>query len=81
MHEGDCLRVNDPESHMIVWHPLFTPHMRSGVVEIRDGDGLTVARVGDTLELTGFGSELMRPHYADTCPGPYWIVGRITERR
>ena len=81
LHEGDCLRVNDPESHMIVWPPLFTPHMRSGVVEIRDGDGLTVARVGDTLELTGFGSELMRPHYADTCPGPYWIVGRITERR
>ena len=80
LHEGDCLRVNDPESHMIVWPPLFTPHMRSGVVEIRDGDGLTVARVGDTLELTGFGSELMRPHYADTCPGPYWIVGRITER-
>ena len=81
LHEGDCLRVNDPESHMIVWPPLFTPHMRSGVVEIRDGDGLTVARVGDTLELTGFGSELMRPHYADTCPGTYWIVGRITERR
>ena len=81
LHEGDCLRVNDPESHMIVWPPLFTPHMLSGVVEIRDGDGLTVARVGDTLELTGFGSELMRPHYADTCPGPYWIVGRITERR
>ena len=81
LHEGDCLRVNDPESHMIVWPPLFTPHMRSGVLEIRDGDGLTVARVGDTLELTGFGSELMRPHYADTCPGPYWIVGRITERR
>ena len=81
LHEGDCLRVNDPESHMIVWPPLFTPHMRSGVVEIRDGDGLTVARIGDTLELTGFGSELMRPHYADTCPGPYWIVGRITERR
>ena len=79
--EGDCLRVNDAHRHMIVWPPLFTPHLSNGVVEIRDGDGDTVARVGDRLELTGFGSELMRPHYADQCPGPYWIVGRITERR
>ena len=81
VHEGDCLRVDDAERHMIVWPPLFTPHLNNGVVEISDGDGVTVARVGDRLELTGFGSELMRPHYSDTCPGPYWIVGRISERR
>lgn len=81
VHEGDCLRVDDAERHMIVWPPLFTPHSTNGVVEIRDGDSLSVARVGDTLELTGFGSELMRPHYADRCPGPYWITGRISERR
>ena len=81
VHEGDCLRVDDPERHMIVWPPLFTPHLSNGVVEVRDVDSLTVARVGDGLELTGFGSELMRPHYSDRCPGPYWIVGTITERR
>ena len=81
VHEDDCLRVNDADRHMIVWPPLFTPHMENGMVEVRDGNGLTVARVGDTLELTGFGSELMRPHYADRCPGPYWIVGSITGRR
>ena len=81
VHEGDCLRVDDADRHMIVWPPLFTPHLSSGVVEVRDGDGLPVARVGDRLEMTGFGSELMRPHYADRCPGPYWIVGRITERQ
>ena len=80
VHEEDCLRVDDAEKHMIVWPPLFTPHMHNGVVEVRDGNGLTVASVGDRLELTGFGSELMRPHYADTCPGPYWIVGGIIER-
>ena len=27
VHEGDCLRVNDPEMHMIVWPPLLTPHL------------------------------------------------------
>ena len=81
VHEGDCLRVDDADRHMIVWPPLFTPHLSNGVVEVRVGDGLTVARVGDRLELTGFGSELMRPHYADRCPGPYWMVGRIKERR
>ena len=81
VHEGDCLRLNDAARHMIIWPPLFTPHMENGMVEVRDGDGLPVARVGDTLELTGFGSALMRPHYVDTCPGPYWTVGRIKERR
>ena len=81
VHEGDCLRMNDPERHMVVWPPLFTPHLSNGAVEVRDGDSLTVARIGDRLEMTGFSSKLMRPHYADTCPGPYWIVGRITERR
>ena len=79
--DGDCLRVDDDERHMIIWPPLFTPHMGNGLIEIRDGDGGTVARVGDRLEMTGFGSQLMRPHYADRCPGPYWTVGRITGRR
>ena len=77
--EGDCLRVGDAERHMIIWPPLFAPHMEGGQIKIRDGDGGTVARVGDRLEMTGFGSRLMRPHYADRCPGPYWTVGRITE--
>ena len=81
VHEGDCLRMNDPERHMVVWPPLFTPHLSNSVVEVRDGDSLTVARVGDRLEMTGFSSKLMRPLYDDTCPCPYWIVGRITERR
>ena len=81
VHEGDCLRMNDPERHMIVWPPLFTSHLSNGAVEVRDGDGVTVATAGDRLEMTGFSSKLMRPHYVNTCPGPYWIVGRITERR
>ena len=81
VHEGDCLRIDDAERHMVVWPPLFTPHLNNGVVEVRDGDGVSVAIVGNRLELTGFGSELMRPHYVDRCPGPYWIVGRVTERR
>ena len=79
--DGDCLRIDDEERHMTIWPPLFAPHMENGQIEIRDGDGGTVARVGDRLEMTGFGSRLMRPHYADRCPGPYWTVGRITGRR
>ena len=81
VHDGDCLRVDDAERHMIVWPPLSTPHMHNGAVEVRDGDGLPLARVGDRLEMRGFSSELMRPHYEDRCPGPYWIVGRVTEGR
>lgn len=78
--EGDCLRLDDDKGHMIVWPPLFTPRMGNGVIDVRDGEGGTVARVGDRLEMTGFGSELMRPHYSERCPGPYWIVGRVSKK-
>ena len=81
VHEGDCLRLDDAAGHMVVWPPLHSPHFSDGAAAVTDGDGVTVARVGDRLEMTGFGSELMRPLYADRCPGPYWIVGRIARRR
>ena len=81
VREGDCLRLRDAAGHMVVWPPLHSPRLSEGAVEVRDGDGVAVARVGDRLEMTGFGSELMRPRYADRCPGPYWIAGRISRRR
>ena len=79
IHDGDCLRIDDDERHMVFWPPLFTPHMEDGVIQVRDGEGRVVAQVGDSLNLTGLGTNLIRPHYADRCPGPYWLVGRIAE--
>ena len=55
--EGDCLLMlwewNDSvERHVINWPPGFYPHIEDGMVEVRNGGGRTVARVGDMLEMT-----------------------------
>ena len=59
--EGDCLivrdRVDRSKRYMPMWRPGFHPHIGSdGVVEIRNGGGRTIARVGDRLLMTGRGS-------------------------
>ena len=55
--EGDCLLMlwewNDSiERHVISWPPGFHPHVEDGVIEVRNGGGRTVARLGDTLRMT-----------------------------
>ena len=55
--EGDCLlmiwkRGDDERRHVISWPPGFYPHLEDGVIEVRNGGGRTVARVGDMLKMT-----------------------------
>ena len=55
--EGECLLMlwewNDSvERHVINWPPGFHPHVEEGVIEVRNGGGRTVARVGDRLKMT-----------------------------
>ena len=55
--EGDCLLMlwewNDSvERHVISWPPGFYPHVEDGLIEVRNGGGRTVARVGDRLKMT-----------------------------
>ena len=56
--EGDCLlvpgEINPSERHMVVWPQGFYPHIgEDGIVEVRNGGGRTVARVGDGLYMRG----------------------------
>ena len=57
--DGDCLRLQDdevlPPYSIVVWPPGFTPHIERGEVQIRNGGGRTIARVGDELVLSGAG--------------------------
>ena len=49
--DGDCLRLQDdevlPPYSIVVWPPGFTPHIERGEVQIRNGGGRTIARIGD----------------------------------
>ena len=55
--EGECLLMlwewNDSvERHVISWPPGFHPHVEDRVIEVRNGGGRTVTRVGDRLKMT-----------------------------
>ena len=55
--EGDCLLMiwgegDSEERHVISWPPGFYPHVEDGMIEVRNGGGRTVARVGDRLLMT-----------------------------
>ena len=58
--ERDCLRIRYPEGvhpeikYAIIWPAGFHPHVdEDGQVEVRNGGGRTVARVGDWLRFRG----------------------------
>ena len=55
--EGDCLlmvwkRGDEVRRDVILWPPGFYPHLEDGVIEVRNGGGRLVARVGDMLKMT-----------------------------
>ena len=55
--DGDCLlmiwkRGDDERRHVILWPPGFYPHLEDGVIEVRNGGGRRVARVGGMLKMT-----------------------------
>ena len=63
--DGRCLRLKG-SSTTIIWPAGFAPHVEGGVVQVRNGAGRIIARVGD--EIAGGGG------YFDLgggdCPGP-----------
>ena len=44
---GHCLGLKDGDT--IIWPAGFTPHVDQGVVQIRNGAGRTIAKVGDRI--------------------------------
>ena len=55
--DGDCLRLEHQGrlSPLIVWPPGFSPYLENGMLEVRNGGGKAVARVGDFLTISGGG--------------------------
>ena len=60
---GHCLGLKDGDT--IIWPAGFTPHVDQGVVQIRNGAGRTIAKVGDRI---AGGGGFSSSGYGD-CPG------------
>ena len=65
--DGPCLRLGGGDGHgdTIIWPAGFTPHVDQGVVQVRNGAGRTIARVGDRI---AGGGGYSSSGYGD-CPG------------
>ena len=65
--EGNCLLLGGGDGHgyTIIWPAGFTPHVEQGVVQVRNGAGRTIAKVGDRI---ASGGGFSSSGYGD-CPG------------
>ena len=69
--DGPCLRLNGRST--VLWPAGFTPYVEDGVIEIRNGAGRTIARVGD--EIAGVGGYYKSKH--GECPGEAFHIHSI----
>ena len=71
---GPCLRIKGRYSDItIIWPPGFAPHVEDGVVQVRNGAGQIIARVGD--EIAGGGGYFESRH--KECPGEAFHIHSI----
>ncbi len=72
--DGPCLRIKDEyNTNTVIWPPGFTPHVEDGAIEVRNGAGQTIARVGD--EIAG-GGGYFESRYKE-CPGEAFHIHSI----
>jgi hypothetical protein len=82
--DDGCLRINSSYgdgSILPVWPPEFSLEAANDVLQVLDGTGRVVARVGEEVYMgggegsSGAVAECVRQQLPATCTGPYWIVG------
>ena len=73
--DEECLRVGEA---LVIWPPGFRPHVKGDQVEVRNGGGKTIARVGDLLGIGG-GYYPGVPPFRDNpvCLGPFFQAGSV----
>ena len=79
---GSCLRMGSVDGNLLVWPPDFTLITENDQIQVLNGAGQVVARVGEDVRMGGgqIGhieglGEYVRQQLSPDCPGPYWIVG------
>ena len=82
VEQDGCIRIRtaeDPRGHLLVWQPSHRIQRNGERVEIVDGSGQRIARVGETADLGGgempAANDLKAP-IPPACTGPYWMVGQ-----
>jgi len=79
-----CLRIDSihgTESLLPIWPPEFGLAAEGDEIQVLDGEGQVVARVGEEVYMGGGGGSAtglagcVREQLPAACSGPYWIVG------
>jgi hypothetical protein len=79
-----CLRIesrHSTESLLLIWPPEFGLVAEGDEIQVLDGEGQVVARVGEEVYMGGGGgsatglAECVQEQLPAACTGPYWIVG------
>lgn len=87
--ENGCLRLQDgaDEGYAAIWPFGFSFRAEGDEVDTLDGEGESVARVGERIlvgggELPGVTAEELAPHVEQSvrCAGTYWSVASVEER-
>ncbi|WP_434419328.1 hypothetical protein [Nannocystis pusilla] len=87
IEQSGCLRVSPDgkqPGHLLIWQPGYTARRTGDRVEIVDGGGKVVARVGEPLRTGGGQVELndslrgqLKAPLDAACVGPYWLMGQL----
>lgn len=86
LDEAGCLRVEYPGMEadgelgpLVIWHHDFTLQIEGDTIEVLNGEGVVVGRVGEEVSMGGGGgNQVALPGMPlDACPGPYWILGSM----
>lgn len=80
--ENGCLRVkqDDGSSRLIIWQPGYWLHNNQGRIEVVDGEGQVVCRVGERIALGLAAADLeqqLREPLPTLCPEPFWVMDEI----
>jgi len=89
VEENGCLRVieeSNQKGFLILWPFDSELRLSAEKIELLNGDGQVIARVGESLRISG-GAMESPPSMArfdevipglpiDDCPGPYWVAGQ-----
>lgn len=82
LDDKGCLRVEaeGSEGLLVIWHYEDMLRVTAEAIEVLNGDGQVIARVGEPISMGGGegGAMIDIPGMPiDGCPGPYWIAGGI----